>query len=142
MLPLKTWFSHQGVQKMSPWIALFLRLLFSRRILSVSNCIYIKINRSHQIRHELCETNTSGPRVVLSLESLVLLKVDNLLLPLWRILWLYFWAYPKRSNSWATLSSMLWVGDLETAGTIYFKRIFAHGCVYFIRTLVIIIMFL
>ena len=37
---------------------------------------------------------------------------------------------------------MLRVGDLETAGTIYFKRIFAHGCVYFIKTLVIIIMFL
>ena len=37
---------------------------------------------------------------------------------------------------------MLRVGDLETAGTIYFKRIFAHGCVYFIRTLVIITMFL
>ena len=37
---------------------------------------------------------------------------------------------------------MLRVGDLETVGIIYFKRIFAHGCVYFIRTLVIIIMFL
>ena len=37
---------------------------------------------------------------------------------------------------------MLRVGDLETAGTIYFLRIFAHGCVYFIRTLVITIMFL
>ena len=37
---------------------------------------------------------------------------------------------------------MLRVGDLETAGTIYFKRVFAHGCVQFIRTLVIIIMFL